>query len=185
MIDEELVYNYRLGNKEAMSFLFSLYETKVKPFYYKYENIFRSIGYDNEDMKMFVRECILRALDGFQFGSKKFNTYYSSIAYRSVISLYRDIEGTYEEKMSDNPINLSDSCIEERFYYQDQENKRNELNFILEKIHEIGEKEYQIITYYLEGNTYKEIADKMSMKVKAVTNYIQKIRTKLKKWESK
>ena len=50
---------------------------------------------------------------------------------------------------------------------------------------EIGEKEYKIMNYYLEGNTYQEIAEKMSMKVKTVTNYIQKVRTKLKKWDIK
>ena len=185
MIDEELVYNYRLGNKEALSFLFSLYEKKVAPFYYKYEKIFKAVGYDSDDMKMFVYDCVLKAVNGYQFGNKKFNTYYSSIAYRSIISLYRSIEGKYEEKIGDYSLRLSENNVEETFYYNDHENDNKELNYVLERIKEIGEKEFLIIKYYLEGNSYKEIADKMSIKVKSVTNYIQKIRRKLRKMEIK
>ena len=185
MIEEELIYNYRLGNKEALSFLFCLYETKVVPFYAKYENIFKMVGYDNQDMKLFVRNCVMQAALGYMFGDKKFNTYYSSIAYRGVVSLYRSIEGTYEEKSFGNSISLSDYYVEERINYMEKESDRIELNIVIEKIKEIGEKEYKIMNYYLEGNTYQEIAEKMSMKVKTVTNYIQKVRRKLKKWDIK
>lgn len=185
MIDEELIYNYRLGNKEALSFLFCLYEKKVKLFYYKYENIFKAVGYDNDDMKIFIEECVMKAVNGYQFGTKRFNTYYSSVAYRNVVSLYREIEGTYDEKKYDNTISLSDYNVEERLNFDDIEKNVIEINFVLDQIRKIGEKEYLIIKYYLEGHSHKEIAEKMSIKVKSVTNYIQKIRCKLKKLEIK
>ena len=98
MLDEELVYNYRVGREEALSFLFSLYEKKVTPFIIQYENIFRMAGYDYDDIKMFIRECVLKAIKGYRFGDKSFNTYYSAIAYRNVIALYRKIEGDCQGK---------------------------------------------------------------------------------------
>lgn len=185
MIEEELVYNIRLGNEEALSFLFCLYETKVRPFYIKFENIFKAVGYDNEDIKIFVKNCVLLALGGYKFGDKKFNTYYSYVAYREAISLYRSIEGTYDEKTVNNSIRLSDYSVEERIEYRESEKAKIELNFVLEKIKEIGEKEYKIMIYYLCGDSYQEIAEKMNLNIKSVTNYIQKVREKLKKLDIK
>ena len=57
---------------------------------------------------------------------------------------------------------------------------RLDLGTVLNKIKQIGETEYRIMIYYLEGNTYAQIGEKMNMKPKSVSNYIQKIRFKLR-----
>ena len=181
MKEEELVYNYRLGNKGALSSLFYIYETKVKPFYTQYENIFRSNGYDRDDMKGFVRDCVMISLKNYQFGDKSFNTYYSAVAYRSVVTLYRQVEKDVYDKMIDVNVCLSEHDIQERISYHEQQDLQVDLNLVLERVKEIGKKDYLILKYYLEGNTYKQIADKMGIGVKSVCNYMQKIRKKLRK----
>lgn len=182
MLEEELIYNYRLGNKGALGSLFSIYEKKVGPFYKQYENIFEANGYDKEDMKIFVKNCVITALQNYRFGEKSFNTYYSAVAYRSVISLYRQIEGMVEDKMIERNISLSDHYVQERFSLKESGENQIDLSLVLEKVKSIGEKDYKILKFYLEGNSYKEIADKLGIKPKSVCNYLQKIRTKLKKW---
>lgn len=182
MKEEELVYNYRLGNKGAISSLFSIYEKKVVPFYNQYEKIFEANGYDYEDMKGFVRKCVLTSIQNYRFGEKSFNTYYSAVAYRSVITLYRQIEGKVENKMIDYSLSLSDVEVQDRFNYQISEEKKIDLDLVMEKVKSIGEIDYKILKYYLEGNSYNEIAKKVGLKPKSVCNYLQKIRSKLKKW---
>ena len=182
MIEEELVYNFRLGREEALCFLFSIYEKKVVPFVIQYENIFRMCGYDNEDIKMFVRDCVLQAVKGYRFGDKSFNTYYSAIAYRKIINMYRKIEGTYNEKYKSFTIDLSDSLVEERFAYNEEMERKVDLLFIMEIVNTMTEYDKNIFNLYLEGVPYTEIAKTLGISQKKVCNHMQKIKTKLKKW---
>ena len=41
-------------------------------------------------------------------------------------------------------------------------------------------KEFKVLSYYLAGNSYKQIADLLGTNVKAIDNAIQRIRKKLK-----
>lgn len=182
MIEEELIYNLRIGNKEALSLLLFIYEKKVVPFYNQYENVFEKNGYDKDDMKAFVRENVLTALKNFHFGKRKFNTYYSTIAYRNIITLYRNIEGKYEEKFTGGEISLSDSEIESTILSSNSLSNEIDASLILDKIKEISDKDYKIMTLYLEGYSYEEIADMLSTSVKSISNHLQKIRFKLRKW---
>ena len=181
MLDEELVYNYRLGREEALSFLFSLYEKKVTPFIIQYENIFRMAGYDYDDIKMFIRECVLKAIKGYRFGDKSFNTYYSAIAYRNVIALYRKIEGTYDERINSSAVSLSDSSNEEKYSYQEEAKKEIDLELLLTKIKGMTDYDYDILKLYLEGKTYHEISQILNITSKKVCNHLQKIKNKMKK----
>ena len=47
--EEELVYNYMIGNEEALSFLFSLYEKKVGPFLNKHDYVFNTAGMNEKN----------------------------------------------------------------------------------------------------------------------------------------
>ena len=185
MSEEELVYNYRLGREEALGFLFSLYEKKVIPFIVQYENIFRMAGYDSEDIKMFIRECVIKAIQGYRFGDKSFNTYYSAIAYRNIITLYRKIEGTYDERISFNSIDLSDSSIEERFQYSEDVDSKIDLKILLSKVEGMTDCDNEILELYLRGKSYSYIASELNITTKKVCNHLQKIKNKLKKSASK
>ena len=176
-----MVYNYRLGKEEALSFLFSIYEKKVVPFIIQYENIFRMCGYDNEDIKMFIRDCVLKAVKGYRFGYKSFNTYYSSIAYRNVITLYRQVEGTYDERNKFFSVDLSDSSIEEKFVYKEENEEQMDLEIILSKIENMTDYDNKILELYLQGKTYLDIAQKLNISTKKVCNHLQKIKNKMKK----
>lgn len=183
MTDEELIYNYRMGNMEALSLLFYSYGKKVIPFYRKYENIFRLIGYDDDDMKGFVRSTVLQSIDKYTFGDRSFNTFYSNVADRQVITLYRQVKSHAAEKYIDETISLSDVEVVEKISNSNTEDAVD-VSLVLEKVKQIGEKEYKILKYYLEGNKYNQIAKLMNMKTKSVSNYLQKIRDKLRKWQS-
>ena len=139
-------------------------------------------GYDNEDIKMFIRDCVIQAIKGYRFGNKSFNTYYSAIAYRNVIALYRKVEGTYDERYNQKSIDLSDSSIEERFVYKEESKREIDLMLILEKVKDMTEYDNKILELYLKGNSYSEIAEKLNIKTKKVCNHLQKIKVKLKKW---
>lgn len=179
--EEELIYNYRLGREEALNFLFSIYEKKVAPFYKKYEYVFRINGYDYEDQKAFARKCLLLAIKGYDFNKGNLNNYYSVIAEREIINLYRQIKDTSEEHIYNDSISVSDVSIEERVTYPSEDYDQYDLILILDKIRNIGEIDYKIVKLYLEGNSYAEIARQLNLKTKSISNYLQKIRRKLKK----
>lgn len=181
MLEEELVYNYRLGREEALGFLFSLYEKKVTPFIIQYENIFRMAGYDSEDIKMFIRDCVLKAIKGYRFGNKSFNTYYSAIASRNVIALYRKTEGTYDERINASTISLSDYTNEEKYSYQEETKKEIDLELLLSKIKGMTDCDHKVLELYLEGKTYHEISQILNITTKKVCNHLQKIKNKMKK----
>ena len=180
--EEELIYNYRLGNKEALSFLFYIYEKKVTPFYSQYWKIFKANGYELDDMKGFVRKCVLTAIKGYQYGDRNFNTYYSTIAYRAVIGLYRNISGKIENIEFNRTLSLSDIEVQERIACIEEDDEE-EIKYqkLLEKIKELNPKDYQIISEYINGSSYKEIAEKMNLTVKSVSNHLQKIKKNLRK----
>jgi RNA polymerase sporulation-specific sigma factor len=181
MLEEELVYNYRLGREEALGFLFSLYEKKVTPFIIQYENIFRMAGYDSDDIKMFIRDCVLKAIKGYRFGNKSFNTYYSAIASRNIIALYRKTEGTYDERINASTISLSDYTNEEKFSYQEETKKEIDLELLLSKIKGMTDCDHKVLELYLEGKTYHEISQILNITSKKVCNHLQKIKNKMKK----
>ena len=181
MKEEELIYNYRLGNEEALSFLFSIYEKKVVNFYEKNKKIFELMGYDREDRLSFVRRCVFVAVTSYQFGDKSFNTYYSAVANREIINSYRQIKVTSAERFIDPSVSLSDSLTLEKMVVEEEKYDDIDLSMIMEKVKQIGEIDYNILKLYLEGNTYIEIGEKLNLKPKSVSNYLQKIRTKLKK----
>lgn len=181
--EEELIYNYRLGREEALDFLFSIYEKKVAPFYKKFEYVFRINGYDYEDRKSFSRRCLLMAVKAYDFSKGNLNNFYSAIAEREIANLYRRMKNTSEEAMYLNSISLSDVSVEEKITYPHDYYDQHDLTLILDKIKTIGEKDYNIIKLYLAGNTYVEIAKKLNLKPKSISNYLQKIRRKLKKME--
>lgn len=179
--EEELVYNYMIGNEEALSFLFSLYEKKVGPFLNKHDYVFKIIGYDYEDKKSFVRKCVLNTLKTYNFKYGTFNAYYSTIAIRELSNLYRGVKGSFEEMTINNTVSINELEISDRVGGNMDNSKEIELKLILEKIKSFGEIDYKIISLYLEGNTYNQIAEILKIKPKSVSNYLQKIRFKLKK----
>lgn len=180
LTEEELVYNYRLGREEALNFLFYIYEIKVTPFFKQFDYVFRLNGYDYEDKKGFVRKCLYAAVNGVRFKEGNLNSYYSTIAYREIVSLYRERKGTVEEELYYSNVSLSDVEVADNSNENYESGDRLDLGTVLNKIKQIGETEYRIMIYYLEGNTYAQIGEKMNMKPKSVSNYIQKIRFKLR-----
>ena len=63
-------------------------------------------------------------------------------------------------------------------YYIETENYR----FFTESfMNELSETEKKVISYYLAGFSYAEVAEKLSMTEKAVDNALYRVKTKLKK----
>jgi RNA polymerase sigma factor (sigma-70 family) len=182
MLEEELVYNYRLGNMGALSSLFYIYETKTGLFFNKNETLFQIMGYDREDKKEFVRKCVLKSLATFRFGNKSFNTYYSAIAQRYLLNLYRESNYKLESKYMDYSYDLSDYSIQEKISYKEDSESKIDVELILNSIKVYNELDYKIVSYYLQGLSYKEISKQVNIKEKSVCNHLQKIRRNLKKW---
>ena len=69
----------------------------------------------------------------------------------------------------------------EKMVVEEEKYDEIDMSMIMEKVKQIGEIDYNILKLYLEGNTYIEIGEKLNLKPKSVSNYLQKIRSKLKK----
>ena len=141
------------------------------------------MGYDKDDRSAFVRRCVFISVKAYQFGDKSFNTFYSAVANREIINAYRQIKATSAERYIDPDVNLSDNLTLERMAVNEERYDDIDISIIMDKVRKIGEIDYKILKLYIEGNTYIQIVKKLNLKPKTVSNYLQKIRTKLKKMD--
>jgi RNA polymerase sporulation-specific sigma factor len=60
---------------------------------------------------------------------------------------------------------------------------REEVSSIKEKIGKILSKfEWEVLTYYLSGSSYQEIATEMDKPVKSIDNALQRVKKKIEKY---
>lgn len=193
MADEEVVYEARKGNYEAIDYLINKYKNFVKS---KARSYFL-IGADREDIiqegmiglykairdfnpdklssfRAFAELCITRQI----ITAIKTATRQKHIPLNSYVSLNKPI---YDE---DSDRTLLDILAGVRI--TDPEEliiSREEFEDIADKMEEILSKlEWQVLMSYLGGKSYQEIAKELKRHVKSIDNALQRVKRKLEKY---
>ncbi|WHH61416.1 RNA polymerase sporulation sigma factor SigH [Petroclostridium sp. X23] len=193
MLDEEVVEDARTGNDKALEYIIDKYKNFVRA---KARTYFL-IGADREDIvqegmiglykairdfredklssfRAFAELCITRQI----ITAIKTATRQKHIPLNSYVSLNRPI---FDEE-SDRT--LLDILSEERMYDPEEMIiNREEFTGIEEKMGEIlSELEWEVLSSYLQGKSYQEIAEDLDRHVKSIDNALQRVKRKLEKY---
>ena len=190
--DEEVVLEAQKGNNRAQEYLISKYENFVKS---KAKSYFL-IGADKEDIyqegmigfykairdfkpdkftsfKAFAEICVTRQI----ITAIKTATRQKHIPLNTYVSLNKPI---YEDESDRTLIDVLSSVAisdpEELIISQEQ------LKFIEEEIGKVlYELELEVLTSYLDGKSYQEIASDLDRHEKSIDNALQRVKRKLEK----
>ncbi|WP_294373264.1 RNA polymerase sporulation sigma factor SigH [uncultured Clostridium sp.] len=191
-LDEEVVMEAKTGNNKAQEYLISKYENFVKA---KAKSYFL-IGADKEDIyqegmiglykairdfnaekstsfKAFAEICVTRQI----ITAIKTATRQKHIPLNTYISLNKPIyEEESERTLLDVLSGLKISDPEELMISKEQ------MHFIEEKISEVlSGLEKKVLTSYLDGKSYQEIACDLERHSKSIDNALQRVKRKLEK----
>ena len=190
--DEEVVLEAQKGNNRAQEYLIAKYENFVKS---KAKSYFL-IGADKEDIyqegmigfykairdfkpdkftsfKAFAEICVTRQI----ITAIKTATRQKHIPLNTYVSLNKPI---YEDESDRTLIDVLSSVAisdpEELIISQEQ------LKFIEEEIGKVlSELELEVLTSYLDGKSYQEIASDLDRHEKSIDNALQRVKRKLEK----
>ena len=190
--DEQLIEQVHLGNANALDFLISKYRLFVKA---KAKSYFL-VGADKEDIvqegmiglykairdfredklasfRAFAELCITRQI----ITAIKTATRQKHIPLNSYVSLDKPIYDEESDRtlmdvimspLVDNPEHLMIN--------------REEYSHLEEKMSEVlSELERQVLTLYLEGQSYNEISEELNRHVKSIDNALQRVKRKLER----
>lgn len=190
--DEEVVAQAKTGNNRAQEYLISKYENFVKS---KAKSYFL-IGADKEDIyqegmiglykairdfnpekstsfKAFAEICVIRQI----ITAIKTATRQKHIPLNTYISLNKPIyEEESERTLLDVLAGLKISDPEELMISKEQ------MDYIEEKISKVlSGLELEVLTSYLDGKSYQEIASDLERHSKSIDNALQRVKRKLEK----
>ena len=190
--DEEVVLEAQKGNNRAQEYLIAKYENFVKS---KAKSYFL-IGADKEDIyqegmigfykairdfkpdkftsfKAFAEICVTRQI----ITAIKTATRQKHIPLNTYVSLNKPIyEDESDRTLIDVLSSIAISDPEELIISQEQ------LKFIEEEIAKVlSELELEVLTSYLDGKSYQEIASDFDRHEKSIDNSLQRVKRKLEK----
>lgn len=192
-LDEDMVLKAQKGDKKAFEKLFNKYSGVVKA----KARAYFLIGAEKEDIiqegmiglfkairdfkadkltsfRAFAEMCITRQI----ITAIKTATRQKHLPLNSYVSLNKPV---YEEE---SERTLLDLIAEEKVC--DPEElliSREEYHGIESKLHEIlSDLESEVLSYYLQGKSYQEIAVGMDRHVKSIDNALQRVKRKLEKY---
>lgn len=191
-LDEEIVAQAKNGNNRAQEYLISKYENFVKS---KAKSYFL-IGADKEDIyqegmiglykairdfnpekstsfKAFAEICVIRQI----ITAIKTATRQKHIPLNTYVSLNKPIyEEESERTLLDVLAGLKISDPEELMISKEQ------MDYIEEKISKVlSGLELEVLTSYLDGKSYQEIASDLERHSKSIDNALQRVKRKLEK----
>lgn len=191
-LDEEVVVEAKVGNNRAQEYLISKYENFVKA---KAKSYFL-IGADKEDIyqegmiglykairdfnpekltsfKAFAELCVTRQI----ITAIKTATRQKHIPLNTYISLNKPIyEEESERTLLDVLTGIKISDPEELMISKEQ------MDYIEEKIEKVlSGLELEVLTSYLDGKSYQEIACDLERHSKSIDNALQRVKRKLEK----
>lgn len=191
-LDEEIVMDAKAGNNKAQEYLISKYENFVKA---KAKSYFL-IGADKEDIyqegmiglykairdfnpekstsfKAFAEICVTRQI----ITAIKTATRQKHIPLNTYVSLNKPIyEEESERTLLDVLSGLKISDPEELMISKEQ------MHFIEDKISKVlSGLEKEVLTSYLDGKSYQEIACDLERHAKSIDNALQRVKRKLEK----
>ncbi|MCX7923699.1 MAG: RNA polymerase sporulation sigma factor SigH [Clostridia bacterium] len=193
MLDEEIIEDARTGNSKALEYLINKYKSFVRA---KARTYFL-IGADREDIiqegmiglykairdfrgdklssfRAFAELCITRQI----ITAIKTATRQKHIPLNSYISLNRPIfdeesDRTLMDMISEESISDPEEMIINREEFNGIEAKMGEI---------LSGLEWEVLSLYLQGKSYQEIAEELDRHVKSIDNALQRVKRKLEKY---
>lgn len=190
MTDEELVVAIRQGEKSALDFLIDKYKSLVNSKVSKYY----IIGAEKEDIVQEGLIGLYKAVKNFDAEKQNsFKTFANLCVERQLITAIKT-----SNRQKHLPLNSYLSLNQNAFEGEDSDTELLEVfnsNTIEDPLETITKKEYytkvenaidrmlsdfekKVLTRYIKGESYTEIAEKLDAPVKSVDNAIQRIRKK-------
>jgi len=192
-LDEELIIRYRQGEHEIIDFLMSKYKSMVL----KKVRTMYLLGGENEDLIQEGMIGLIKAVRDYNEEEATFHTFASLCVSRQI---YTAIEragrnkhiplnyyiSIYEEKTSNDDkrkpplVETISSDIEnnpETLYF---EKEYTEI-FLSKLLQRLSSLETQVLSQYLLGVDYREIAETLGKSPKAIDNAIQRCKQKAEK----
>lgn len=180
LTDERLVKQTQNGDNLAFNILFDRYLPVIQ---------MKSNGYINVDKDDLIQEGLLGLWGAVQTYNPTKNTLFKTYANKCIDN--RMISGLKRSKRKKHiPLDMLVYIDDEEFVgiknvsespEQNMIEKENYAGFIKHIENLLSKKEFNILSYYIAGNSYRNIAKIMKCDVKAVDNAIQRIRKKLHK----
>lgn len=193
MVDEDIILDAKVGNERALEYIINKYKSFVRA---KARTYFL-IGADREDIiqegmiglfkairdykgdklssfRAFAELCITRQI----ITAIKTATRQKHIPLNSYISLNKPI---FDEESDRTLMDIiSEECISDP---EELVINREEFLGIESKMSEIlSSLEWEVLTLYLEGKSYQEIAEDLDRHVKSIDNALQRVKRKLEKY---
>lgn len=193
MLDEEIIVDARTGNTKALEYLINKYKSFVRA---KARTYFL-IGADREDIiqegmiglykairdfredklssfRAFAELCITRQI----ITAIKTATRQKHIPLNSYVSLNKPIydeesDRTLMDVISEESINDPEEMIINREEFSGIEVKMGEI---------LSGLEWEVLSLYLQGRSYQEIAEELDRHVKSIDNALQRVKRKLEKY---
>lgn len=190
--DNELIMGARNGNNDCIDILFAKYKPLAKKISRRYflaggdqDDTFQEamIGLfkgfqsykisENSDFKSFATLCITRqiqsAIKSANRIKNKMLTEAISLNNQGAFETIDDINGEYSFVLPSNQPDAENTLI-----------SKENVNEILDQINKLlSPLEKQVLNFYLEGKTYKEISLKIDKSIKSVENALTRIKCKL------
>ncbi len=193
MIDEDVIQEAKAGNENALEYLINKYKSFVRA---KARTYFL-IGADREDIiqegmiglfkairdykgdklssfRAFAELCITRQI----ITAIKTATRQKHIPLNSYVSLNKPIfdeesDRTLMDVISEENISDPEELVINREEFLGIESKMGEI---------LSSLEWEVLTSYLEGKSYQEIAEDLDRHVKSIDNALQRVKRKLEKY---
>lgn len=193
MADEDVILEAKVGNEKALEYLINKYKSFVRA---KARTYFL-IGADREDIiqegmiglfkairdfkgdklssfRAFAELCITRQI----ITAIKTATRQKHIPLNSYVSLNKPIfdeesDRTLMDIISEECISDPEELIINREEFKGIESKMGEL---------LSSLEWEVLTLYLEGKSYQEIAEELDRHVKSIDNALQRVKRKLENY---
>lgn len=190
MIDEDVILEAKVGNEKALEYLINKYKSFVRA---KARTYFL-IGADREDIiqegmiglfkairdykgdklssfRAFAELCITRQI----ITAIKTATRQKHIPLNSYVSLNKPIfdeesDRTLMDILSEESISDPEELVINREEFLGIENRMSEI---------LSSLEWEVLTLYLEGKSYQEIAEELRRHVKSIDNALQRVKRKL------
>jgi len=174
--DNELVSRINAGEYE----LFHTLVCRYKPFIKFTANKLSFKAYDIEDLIQEGTIALFSAVKSYNDEKGNFSSFAARCIRNSMIDILRKASAKHNipESLfsSIEDVELEDNNTPEKIFF-DNENYRLLTDTI--KI-ELSNTEYNVLTAYLSGLSYSDIADTLNLSVKSVDNSLKRVRNKLK-----
>ena len=188
--DEELIDMYRAGDEQAIEYIFERYKYIVRK---KAKAMFLAGG-DSDDLIQEGMIGLFKAVRDYQPDKDSSFFHFADLCIarqmytaveasnrkkhaplNSYVPLYADSEDSEGRNLADVLETMDETNPENLFISQeDREDFKRKVNETLSKM------EQEVLSYYLQGFRYEQIAEAMGKEPKAVDNALQRLKKKLK-----